>query len=251
MMRIEAVPVFFHPLNLLLLLSAVVTSAWTVDIRALVVGAVVEAIWLSYGPSWSDRLVQGEAYPVDDQEQVYVRSLTEPLRERFLGLDHLRHEIRQVVLAEPLAASVGLDKELEKLDGLVTAWLQLAVRWSRQRQLEARRRSVGIGPSGSLEDRTSPRSSVDPTERQSDKGLAADGTESSDVEARVVPHELQRVEEALGTIRDTVHAWSQPDAAVLSQSLSELCAGIGAAGRTLRDVQALDGPPDPPTERLG
>lgn len=230
-------PILSHPLNLILVASAAVSALWTGDVRPLVVGAVAELVWLVSGPFLERRQRRAaRRIEVDDAEQDRVRALSEPLRRRFLELDVLRSDIQRLAGANPSLESVGIERELRKVDELVKGWLRLAVSVSHMTAIlegedltAVERQLAGGQASGTLSE--SARAALESRLREGHAARSA--LEASEAE-------LVEVEAVLATVRDRVMSVSSP--ASLSQPLDALLGGLSAAERAIRDLEALEMP---------
>ncbi|MEO1234652.1 MAG: hypothetical protein AAFZ18_37755 [Myxococcota bacterium] len=161
---------------------------------------------------------------VDADEQAQVRSLSEHWRRRFLELDTVRSDIRRLAEANPALKSVGIDRELDKVNQVLEGWLRLAAHASHTRtivdetNLERLRAEVEEGSS----------------ERQArllEAEAALDAVESAEAQ-------LGRVEDSLRSLRDRVVSMASPGS--LDEALEELLRGMGAAERAARDLNALE-----------
>lgn len=189
-----------HPLNLLLLISGAVSAAWVGDWRPLAVAAAAEVVWLVVDGFTQSRARRARRVAaVDASEQTVVRKLDEGTRRRFLELDRLRTHLRRLAGANPALRDADVDRELAKVDGLVAGWLRIAA---------ARADHLAL--------------------------LGDDG------EASVAPmtEELDRVEAALFSVRDSVASLARPED--LSERLDALRQGMTAVEATVREVRDLD-----------
>lgn len=222
-------PILSHPLNLLLITSAAVAAAWTVDWRPLVVGAVAEVIWWIVGPVMNRRRsIAARRVRVDDAEQAQLRSLDEALRRRFLELDRVRADVRRLAGGNPALEAVGLERELEKVDALVDGWLRLAAGVVHMR---------AVIDETDLERLEAERDEAEgPARERLDLRLEAARAAQSRLAASEA--ELERVETELAGLRDRVLSLSSPSG--LGEQVDELLGGVDAAERAVRELHALE-----------
>lgn len=219
-----------HPLNLLLLASAGISAVWVQDARPLLVGAMAEGVWLVLGP-WLRRRERAAArrMQVDDGEQVQVRALTEPLRRRFLDLGRIRGDIRRLAEANADLEKVGIERELSKVDALVSGWLRLAVRTAQMQSVVEENAIEDLEAELGANVTDSRRSTAQ--SRLAEARLARTSLAESE-------QELFRVEEALRMVRDRVVSVATPDS--LAEPLDALLDGVDAAERAVRALQRLE-----------
>lgn len=222
-------PIFSHPLNLLLLSSSAISAAWTADWRPLAVGVVAELIWLVVGRRLEGRQRDAARRAmVDDAEQSQLRSLAEPERRRFLELDTIRSDIRRLAEANPALESVGIERELAKVDSLISGWLRLAAGVAHMR---AAVRDNDVEALTQAAERATEADAEAARARVEEAREAADAVNQSEAE-------LDRVEAALRTVRDRIVSLSSSGA--IGETLDELMVGVDAAERSVRDLEGLE-----------
>ena len=212
-------PIFSHPLNLLLLASAALSAAWAGDWRPLAVAAGAELVWAVIGPRFErSRQRAARRTTVDADEQVLLRTLSERWRRRYLELDTVRSDIRQLAEANPALEGTGIDRELAKVDRILGGWLHSAARTSHTRvivqgtDLEALRASAS---GARLEEAEMARASVEAAEA-----------------------ELERVAGELQKLRDRIVALGSVSS--LDAGLDELVRGVAAAERAAGELAELE-----------
>lgn len=196
--------VLSHPLNLLLLGSGALSAVWVADWRPLAVVFVAELLWLVGAPI-ANRRRRPERMTSEIGHRALLRKLDEDMRRRYLELTRLGQDLRRLADANPSLTAVGLELELDRVDGLVSAWLQTAAVTSERRAI--------------LDSASSP---------SDDATLAVEHSE----------RELRAVEDALETARDEVMTMSTPES--LRSRIDGLKMGVEAAERTLRSVRELE-----------
>ncbi len=217
-------PVLSHPLNLILIGSAVVSAALTMSPLPLAVGVAAELVWWVYGTRTARRQrLAATVTRVGDDEQTLVRTLSEPLRRRYLELGMVRRDLRRLADANPGLEDVGIERELAKVDELLAGWLRLAAHTAHQRAIVDGTDLVALEAAAAKDPERSDRLDA------ARAALAA--VEASEAE-------LLRVEDALVGLRDRV--MSLPSADSLAEPLDALLEGMNAAERSSRALAALE-----------
>ncbi len=122
-----------HPLNMLLLGVAGASAVVTGSVLPLAIGAGAELLWLALGRSmpgqkeylaFLNKDVAKQLGAVN--EQTLLNKVKESDRRRFLEIDRLRNDIRNLSHDNPSLTTDMLGSELEKIDQLVQLFLKVA-----------------------------------------------------------------------------------------------------------------------------
>lgn len=251
----DKIPSFFglaagHPLNLIMLGAVGVSAALTGSWIPLAVGAGAELLWLTVGARTGGfagyvehRKREALAAGRSRGQQAKLSEVSEADRRRYLALDTLRGDIRRLVAKSDQLEQGMLEPELQKVDHLVDAFVDLAARVATYAafvedsdldQLEAEvRRQEAV---------------LEKTSDPEDKRLAADNLELMQARLQRAAEvrrllksargQLNLIENTLELMRDQIATLQSPEG--LSDKLDDLVRSVEAIEASAKETRALE-----------